>query len=278
MAKYWTALNYAQLYLYTEMAGEHGSFFIEIPYRSWSAYTGGGAAGFSDLNVGTKSVLLDSEFLLLTFQFKTYIPTGDAGAGLGTGHVSLEPTLLSALKLTPEAYLQSQLSEWIPIGGDTHYQGSILHYHFSFNQDLYRIAPSAPIIGTLEFNGWSFQGGEYTDPVSGTKGAGHDSYFSIGPGLRMVWARNLTAAWEPPSPSPSRIGQTNSCAANSACSIEIGWYANPESSAMPCSWGTRSERLAAFEKPVVRLPADTACRCCPRLSTTLRFGPLVGNV
>ena len=186
MARYWTAINYAQLYLYSEMAGERGSFFIEIPYRAWTAFTGGGAGGFSDLNVGTKSVLLDSEFLLVTFQFKTYIPTGSAAAGLGTGHVSLEPSLLSALKLTPDAFLQGQLAQWIPIGGDPQYQGGVLHYHFSLNQALYRIAPDAPIIGTLEFNGWSFQNGKYTDPVSGTKGAGGDSYFSIGPGLHMA--------------------------------------------------------------------------------------------
>jgi hypothetical protein len=184
--KFWPAINFAQLYLYTEMAAERGSFFIEIPYRSWSAFSGGGAAGFSDLNVGTKSVLLDSELLLVTFQFKTYIPTGSAGAGLGTGHTALEPSLISALKLTPDAYLQSQLAQWVPIGGDPHYQGGVLHYHFSLNQTLYRIAPDAPLIGTFEFSGWSFQNGHYTDPYTGTKGAGGDSYFSIGPGLRQA--------------------------------------------------------------------------------------------
>ena len=57
-----------------------------------------------------KSVMFDSELLLFTFQFKTYIPTGNAAAGLGTGHVSLEPSLLSTLKLSSNAYLQSQLA------------------------------------------------------------------------------------------------------------------------------------------------------------------------
>jgi hypothetical protein len=186
----WTAIDYSQISLYYEAAGEHGSFFIEEPYRAWTAETGGGAGGFGDLNVGTKSVLFDSELLLLTFQFKTYIPTGAANSGLGTGHTALEPSLLSALKLTEGAYLQGQLAQWIPIGGDPRYQGGVLHYHFSLNDALCRIAPDAPLIGLLEFNGWSFQGGKYTDPFFGTRGAG-GSYFSLGPGLRLALGRRF---------------------------------------------------------------------------------------
>ena len=38
------------------------------------------------------------ELLLSTLQFKVFLPTGDAGRGLGTGHVSIEPSLVSALR------------------------------------------------------------------------------------------------------------------------------------------------------------------------------------
>ena len=182
----WTGINYGQFSLYTEAASERGSLFVEIPYTAWSAFTGGGAGGFSDMNAGMKSVMFDSELFLLTFQFKTYIPTGNASAGLGTGHVSLKPSLLSTLKLTSDAYLQSQLAQWIPIGGNTEYQGGVLHYHFSLNQTLYRIAGDAALIGTFEFNGWSFQNGRYTDISGGSKPADASSYFSAGPGLRLA--------------------------------------------------------------------------------------------
>ena len=59
------------------------------------------SSGFGDLDIGTKSLLLDCELLQVAFQFITYIPTGDFHKGLGTGHVSLEPSILFALKLSP---------------------------------------------------------------------------------------------------------------------------------------------------------------------------------
>jgi hypothetical protein len=83
--------------------------------------------------------------------------------------------------------LLSQLSEWIPLGGDPGYQGSILNYHLSVNQTLYRILPDVPLIGTFEFSGWSFQSGSFTDPVRGFyQHAGGFTYADLGPGLRLV--------------------------------------------------------------------------------------------
>jgi hypothetical protein len=180
------SLNYDEFSFYNEVAASpRASFFVDIPYRTVSPRDGGYHAGFSDMNVGTKGVILDTELLLLTLQFKTFIPIGNAGFGLGTGHVSLEPSLLGALKLGPDSYLQGQLSQWIPIGGDPNYQGGILHYHGSYNQVLCRVAQDSPIIGTLEANGWSFQDGAYTNPAVGpyVRSSGV-TYFSIGPGIR----------------------------------------------------------------------------------------------
>ena len=180
-----TSLNYNRLYLYQEVATAAASFFIEQEYRELSPLLGDHSAGFADLNLGTKSLLVDCELLQLSFQFRTFIPTGAFNKGLGTGHVSLEPSLLLAVRLAPETYFQGQLAEWIPIGGDQVYQGSTLHYHFSFNQVLLRLAPDSPIIGTLEFNGYSFQDGAFTDPYVGIgQKASGETYFNMGPGLR----------------------------------------------------------------------------------------------
>jgi hypothetical protein len=104
---------------------------------------------------------------------------------LGTGHISLEPSLVWGLCLAPDTFWQGQIAEWIPLGGDPAYEGSILHYHTSFNQVLCRILPNVPLVGTLEFNGWSFQAGEYTDPFVGTVRAGGQTYLSAGAGLRL---------------------------------------------------------------------------------------------
>src|SRR5262249_38238144 len=132
------SLDYQALRLYTEAATQTFGFFVEMPYLHIDPETGAAslmpatavnnvaganvpgnpanganragrrpqlvpapccpASGFDDLNLGTKSVWIDCELLLLTFQFKTFVPTGNFTRGLGTAHVSLEPSLLFAIK------------------------------------------------------------------------------------------------------------------------------------------------------------------------------------
>lgn len=189
-------VKYHDLLLYNEVASGKASFFTEIPYRSLDPEVNKHAAGFSDFNVGTKALLVDGDLLQLAFQFRTYLPVGNFNKGLGTGHVSLEPSLLAALKLTPDTYLQTQLSELIPIGADQHYAGAILHYHFALNHVLFRIAPDVPFIGSLELNGYSFQDGAYTDPVAGPfQAAGGDAFINIGPGFRLVICDKIDIAF-----------------------------------------------------------------------------------
>ncbi|WP_435020364.1 hypothetical protein TA3x_001789 [Tundrisphaera sp. TA3] len=180
------AVTYDQLYLYTEAATGRFAFFTEFSYRTVYPDFEAFHSGFGDMNLGTKSLLLDCELMQVSFQFKTFLPIGSASKGLGTGHVSLEPSLLASIRLADETYLQAQLAEWIPIGGDPTYAGALLHYHFSLNHVLYKVTPDVPIIGTMEFNGWSFQDGAYTNPYArvpmNSSGA---SYLSLGPGIRM---------------------------------------------------------------------------------------------
>jgi hypothetical protein len=181
-----TGLKYNDLSLYTEGATGRVGLFVEMPYRSIDPTLAAHAAGLGDMNVGTKTLLFDCELLQLGFIFRTYIPIGTASKGLGTGHVSLEPSLLATVKVTRDTYLEGQIAEWIPLGGDPLYEGSIFHYHFSANQVLYRILPEVPVIGTLEFNGYSFQAGRFTDPILGSfqKSSG-DSYLYVAGGLRL---------------------------------------------------------------------------------------------
>ena len=191
----WSYIDMSICSFYTEAASKRGSFFVEFPYESFNAYpkapytanqnTLRHSAGFSDMNIGTKSLLLDCELLLLTFQFRTYFPIGNVTAGLGNGHISLEPSLLATVKLGPGTYFQGQLAEWIPLGGDQAYAGSILKYAFSFNRVLYHCTPNVPLIGTLKMDGWTFQDGLYTNPFTGPSKASNETYFNIGPGLRM---------------------------------------------------------------------------------------------
>lgn len=176
-----TQIRYHDLTLYQEVAAGAAGVSIEIPYRSNDP-----GSGFADMVVGTKAMLFDQEILQVTFMFRTFIPIGKSAKGLGTGHVSLEPSLLSALKLTPNTYLQSQISEWIPIGGDPAHSGSILHYHFALNQVLFRPIEDVSLIGSVEFMGYSFQDGQFTLPAGGVNDANGIGWFYVGPGVRFV--------------------------------------------------------------------------------------------
>jgi hypothetical protein len=187
-----TGLRFNELSMYTEAATGAAGFFVEMPYRAIYPDHYDFAAGLVDMNLGTKSLLLDSEFLLVGFQFRTFLPTGKTRRGLGTGHVSLEPSLLVAMQFNPETCLEAQLSQWIPIGGDSSHQGSLLHYHTSLNRTLGHILHKDPIIGTLEFNGWSFQTGQYTHPDTGLPvGSSGTTYATLGCGVRVFFCDRI---------------------------------------------------------------------------------------
>jgi hypothetical protein len=185
-------LNYNELGMYTEVASKFLSFFVEIPYLSIDPELVPHAAGFTDMNLGTKSLMYDCELLQLTFQMKTYLPTGNFTKGLGNGHVTLEPSVILNVKCGPDSYVQSQIAEWVPLGGDAQYAGAILHYHVSYNHVLCRPVADTPIIGTLEFNGWSFQDGAYTDPFLGPyQQSSGNTYLSVGPGFRWFFCDKI---------------------------------------------------------------------------------------
>jgi hypothetical protein len=185
------SLHYNELTLYQEVAAKGASMFVEIPYLSVLQDFNPSAAGFGDMNIGAKTVLLDRELLLVATQFRTYIPMGATIKGLGTGHVSLEPAVLAALKLTPSTYMQMELAYWIPIAGDPNFAGSTIHYHLSLNQNLCHLGDCFNMVATMEFNGFSYRG-QYTAFPSGAHldlaGSG---FYSAGPGLRVQFCEQV---------------------------------------------------------------------------------------
>ncbi len=183
-------LDYDELSMYTEAAVNNFALTFEMPYRSVDPLDGSIEAGFSDMIIGTKSLFFDRELIQVAFQFRTFIPSGKAMEGLGTGHTSLEPSLIVGFKISPESYLQAQIAEWIPMGASS-YAGSILHYHVAYNQTLFYMLPDVPIIGSAEFNGWSFQDGSYTDPYRGQMPANDHTYLSGALGVRMFMCNML---------------------------------------------------------------------------------------
>jgi hypothetical protein len=191
--------RYQQVSFYQEVAAGRGSFFFSMPYNQINPNWAPTSAGFGDLYFGTKSLLFDCEMLQVSFQFRTYMPTGNSTSNLGTGHISLDPSILASLKLTPTTYMQGQIGNMIPIGfggsngtPSTPLAGGVLYWFGSVNQVLWYATPNSPLIATLEMTGWSFENSGYTASVgSGGKPnivekGGGVSYFNIGPGLRQV--------------------------------------------------------------------------------------------
>jgi hypothetical protein len=184
--------DYDDLVLITETAKDKLSVIVAMPYRAVAPETFASGAGFGDMSIGTKTLLFDCELLQISMQMMTYLPIGNSLKGVGNGHVSLEPSLLCALKLTCDTYIQGQLSEWIPLGGDPTYMGSIFHTHFSVNHVVHRFGPAIPVVGTMEFNTYSFQDGAYTDPIQGSfQKSSATTYVSLGPGLRLFFCDKL---------------------------------------------------------------------------------------
>jgi hypothetical protein len=186
-----TRVNYNELSLYTEVGGPKFSFYINMPYRNQEGDVNGGSGGFGDLTIGTKSVLIDSELMLFTFQLGTTIPTGLSGHGLGTGHVSMDPSLLWAIKLFPETYWQGQLGYWIPISGTSNFAGSILFYNNALNHVICRPLRDTALIGTIESTGYTFTSGSVTDANGVVHSANDTTYFNVGPGLRLAFCDKL---------------------------------------------------------------------------------------
>jgi hypothetical protein len=189
-----TNLDYDDLTLYQEVASGGFAAFFSTSYRGIDADQNVHHANFGDLTAGTKSLLIDCELLQLAFQFKTYIPTGNSRNGIGTGHLSLEPSLLASLKLNPKNYLQTQVAYWIPIGGDQAFQGPTWHYHLSLNHSWCKWG-AWELIGTSEINGWTFTDGGVTVPVTNAMGmvtgittrAAGETYVTTGGGFRLVF-------------------------------------------------------------------------------------------
>jgi hypothetical protein len=188
-----TSLDYSDITMYTEAATGRLGVFVELAYVNVQPDFYGGASGFGDMNVGTKTLLLDCELIQSSFQFKTFIPTGNFTRGLGTGHVALEPALLTSVKLTPEWYLQNELAFWFPIGGDQSYQGPVFHWHLALNRALWKCGHGIQLVGSLEANGWDIAGGRYTSPVANAAGnpvnlsAKDIDIVNVGPGARLIF-------------------------------------------------------------------------------------------
>ena len=168
-------VNFQQLYFYGEYAAiPKLSVFTQVPIR-WlqakSSLSGSPGftnnAGFGDMNFGLKYAPWMSPTHSLTFRFLLIAPTGDASAGLGTNHVSIEPSLLYYQQLSNRMAVEAEV-------GDTHPLSSsranpvTSPYGFAGDVFFYGVGPSYQFVrgeqfrlaGVLEFVAWNVRSGQ----------------------------------------------------------------------------------------------------------------------
>jgi Putative MetA-pathway of phenol degradation len=193
-------VNFQQLYFYGEVAPHpHLSFFTQLPFR-WlqpQSFPGTSQAfpssgGFGDVQVGMKFAPIVSTRRYVTLQFRAFLPSGDAGLGLGTHHYSIEPSLLYYQRLSERLAVEAEVGDTHPLGtssgvptatshgfaGDVFFYGAGPSYKF-INDEKFGLA------GVLEVVGWNVRSGYVTGPANPSTAGVNIVNMKVGP--RMLF-------------------------------------------------------------------------------------------
>jgi hypothetical protein len=159
------------------------------------------ANGLGDIRAGFKYAFVAEPDQYLTFQFRTYTPTGSPSHGLSTGHWSLEPALLYYQRQDRTTF-QAQVMDWIPIGGGP-LAGNVLSYGFGVGYDAYRrrslcVTPIMEVVGWTVLDGFESTFGtiQATAPpglelpvTHGVEKAGGDTIVNLKFGVRTYFCQ-----------------------------------------------------------------------------------------
>jgi hypothetical protein len=154
-----SSVDYQDVALYCEgLVTPSISGFVNVPVRFLNPEQNPNTAGLADMDLGIKAAFIDEEDLVATFQFRTYLPTGDVDRGLGNDHVSLEPALLVYKPIAECWGLEAELRDWIPIDG-TDFAGNIIRYGVGVHYD-WACSPCWQIVPVAEVVGWTILDGQ----------------------------------------------------------------------------------------------------------------------
>lgn len=160
------SVDYQDFRIVWELGGPKFSTKTVIPIRVVDPTVNANTAGLSDMELVTKTVLLDGESWQITQLFRSRFNTGAAGKGLSTGHISLEPGFLTRYKWSELTYLHGELSFLFPIAGHPSHSGEIVRWglgvsHLIYDSDSFAVMPTA------EFVFMSILDGEKANPNFG---------------------------------------------------------------------------------------------------------------
>ena len=177
--------NFQEFRLSFEVGSNKFSTITELPIRGLDPATGSESdadAGFGDMAIGTRLVMLDGKVWQISQLFRTTINTGDVNKGLGTGHVSLEPGIAYRLRFTEDTFFYGDVKLNIPVGADPTRAGEVVQYGLGIST-VYLDADDFAILPTLELVATSFLDGKSS--FSGTPAGDFDVAY-LYPGIRFV--------------------------------------------------------------------------------------------
>lgn len=167
------------------------STFLETPYKWINPDQNANVYGFGDLYFGGKFAGYNTETLMMAFQLRIGAHTSQHEL-TGTGHWSVEPSLLLNWQLAQYFTLEGQVGYWVPIGG-TDFAGDVLKYGLGLSYGQ-RNGGSIGLTPVAEVIGWTVTGGkEMFSPAPGvfvTDGAAGDTIINGALGLRFTLGQN----------------------------------------------------------------------------------------
>jgi hypothetical protein len=178
-------LDYQDLRLRMELGAKNFSTIFEVPFRAVNPEVNRNHAGLGDLNLATKTVLINGPSWLLTQYFGTYFATGSAKMGLGSGHVALEPGLLFRNKWSEQTWLHGELKFWFPLGADPSYHGQVVKFAVGANR-VWRETDTSAIIPSLEFTNYTVLNGLAQDALGNLRAIDGDGMLYITPGVHYA--------------------------------------------------------------------------------------------
>lgn len=178
------AVNTQDLSVRLAIGNDKAMALTQYTLRSLDPDVAGNTTGMGDMVVGAQALLLDGKRTKLATLFRTYIATGSAQRGLGTGHTSLEHGLLARYCWSPETYLFGECKYWIPINGTSGTSGDVLSTGWGISSiasesDVYAFMP------TLEVRTLTFLFGGQSTP-NGMQSIDGLTAVELYPGARFV--------------------------------------------------------------------------------------------
>ncbi len=180
-----SVINYQEARIRMELGSKKLSTAFEIPFRSTDPQVNENHAGLGDMKLIVKTVLLDGKQWMLTQYFGTHFSSGNAAAGLGTGHVALEPGILFRNEFQDDTWMHGELKFLFPLGADPQHGGQVLKFATGINRVWLETDRNA-WIPSVELSAFSVLNGMARNSSGAIRSIDHDAIFYLTPGLHYA--------------------------------------------------------------------------------------------